>query len=139
MLRPDPGTRVSGFKEIRFHLQGDLFAPTLDFLRRFFPNCRFVFNTRDHAAVCRSGWWAEIEDAKVRAHLTRAEALFSAYIAAHPDLCCRVHYDDYTADPALLQPLFDFLGEPMDRAAVDRVLQTRLTHARGASESTAEG
>ena len=57
VLRPEEGTRVTGFKEIRWY-QDDL-PQYVDFLRALFPDARFVINTRDHAAVLESGWWPD--------------------------------------------------------------------------------
>lgn len=131
VLRPDPEVTVSGFKEIRFHLQPAFFPTYLDFIRRFFPGSRFVINTRDHAAVARSGWFARRPAAEVDATLTRADTLFEAYRAAHPEICHHVHYDDYVAEPERLRGLFDFLGEAWDADVVARVMNTRLDHARG--------
>ena len=39
ILKPTPGTRVAGFKEIRFHTDTYFFDHQLDFMRRFFPGC----------------------------------------------------------------------------------------------------
>ncbi|MBU2963469.1 sulfotransferase [Citreicella sp. C3M06] len=130
VLHPDPGTRVSGFKEIRFHLRPGLFAPTLHFIRRFLPQSRFVFNTRDHAAVGRSGWWAKMDPEAVRKELETAEKLFAAYATKHPRVCHRVHYDTYVSAPETLKALFDFLGEEMKPDVIERVLGTPLDHAR---------
>ncbi|RAK07811.1 sulfotransferase [Salipiger aestuarii] len=130
VLRPDPGTRVSGFKEIRFHLHPRLFGPTLDFIRQFFPRTRFVFNTRDLAAVSRSGWWANMDPKAVQAELSAAETLFSNYVARHPRICHQVQYDTYVQAPETLQTLFDFLGEEMNANMIERVLNTPLDHAR---------
>lgn len=130
VLKPDPGTRVSGFKEIRFHLRPKLFAPTLRFIREFFPNSRFVFNTRDLEAVSRSGWWANMDPGIVRAELEAAEKLFAEYAARHPRVCHHVHYDSYVGQPDTLRSLFDFLGEEMRPDVIERVLGTPLDHAR---------
>ncbi len=130
VLRPPPGTRVAGFKEIRMHADPSLFAPYLDFIRRFFPGSRFVFNTRDHAAVARSAWWAICDPAYVRATLAEAEALFAAYARANPDCCAALHYDDYMRDPAALQPLFDLLGQRPPDNVIAEVLAQQLDHGR---------
>ncbi len=130
VLQPDPGTRVSGFKEIRFHLRPRLFGPSLNFIRRFFPGSRFVFNTRDLGAVSRSGWWANMDPKAVQAELSAAEKLFAAYAARHPRVCHQVHYDTYVQAPETLRGLFDFLGEDMDETSIERVLDTPLDHAR---------
>ena len=65
VLHLPKGVRVGGFKEIRFHTQPTLFRPCMQFIRTFFPKARFVFNTRSHAAVAKSGWWADMHEARV--------------------------------------------------------------------------
>ena len=57
VLRPEPETRVTGFKEIRWY-QDDL-ADYCAWLRQVFPGARFVVNTRNQADVLRSKWWAK--------------------------------------------------------------------------------
>ena len=57
VLRPRDDTRVTGFKEIRWY--GDDVVEYVAWLREVFPGARFVVNTRDHAEVRRSGWWAK--------------------------------------------------------------------------------
>ena len=130
VLKPGEGVRVCGFKEIRFHAHPKMFLPYLNFIHRFFPAARFVFNTRDHAAVARSGWWADMDPDTVKAQLVAAEDLFERFRALRPDCTIRLHYDDYVADRSRLSALFDFLGEPFDRATVDRILDHRLTHLK---------
>lgn len=130
VLRLPPGTRVGGFKEIRFLAYPEFFAAYLDFLHRFFPGTRIVFNTRDHAAVARSGWWARMDPAAVADRLAQADRLFAAYQAAHPDRCITLHYDDYVRDHSALAPLFAFLGEPFDAARVAKVMARRLDHLK---------
>ena len=130
VLRPDPGTRVAGFKEIRYHFQPKHLGAYLGFLADCFPDARFVFNTRDHAAVARSGWWQDTPPGKVKAHLARAEGLYREFQAARPELCLALHYDDYVAEPGRLEALFAFLDEPWDAALVERVMAERLDHLR---------
>ena len=130
ILCPPPGTRVAGFKEIRFHHDAKFFRRYMDFMRRFFPKARFVFNTRDHAAVARSGWWAEKDPEEVAARLRRAEALYDAYVEAWPQISLRLRYEDYNGNPEGMRPLFDFLGEPFDEEMAARVLGQRLQHMK---------
>lgn len=117
LLRPEPGTRVAGFKEIRWDYP-DL-PDYLAFLRQAFPGARFVVNTRDLADVAKSGWWAERDDALTE--LARIEKRLLDAAAELGHAACRVHYDDYRADPAVLAGLFEWLGEPFD---LERVLAT---------------
>ena len=122
------GTRVGGFKEIRFHTEPGFFPIHLGFIRRFFPKARFIFNSRDHDAVVKSGWWAEMDETQARTQLKAAEALFATHIANHPEVSLALRYEDYAGNPEGFRPLFDFLGEPFDAALVEGVLSRRLTH-----------
>lgn len=130
VLRPGPGVRVSGFKEIRFHNHPESFRAYLNFIRQFFPQARFVFNTRNHDSVARSGWWADKEPDEVRRILEAAETLFTGYQKAFPDCCLAMHYDDYVGQPEAFRPLFEFLGEPYEAQMVEQVLGTRLDHLK---------
>lgn len=130
VLRPPPGTRVLGFKEIRWGAQPGSVATSLRFLRTFFRNPKFIFNTRDHDQVARSAWWAAEPEDEVRARLVAWEEDYAAFLAAHPDLGLRVHYNDYVADHDALRPMFDFLGEGFDADTVARVMARPLTHAK---------
>ncbi|KAF0674594.1 sulfotransferase [Profundibacterium mesophilum] len=129
VLRPPAGTRVAGFKEIRFHHCGGYLDAYLDFILRFVPDPRFVFNTRDHAATARSGWWAAMDPDAVKRELDIAEACFARMRERLGERAIAVHYDDYVADIAALEPLFAFLGDRPDKRTVARVMGRRLPHS----------
>jgi hypothetical protein len=114
LLRPEADTRVTGFKEIRWD-EPDTPA-YVAWLREVFPGARFVVNTRDLDAVSVSKWWGK--DPESRALLERTEAELLALADDLGDAAYRVHYDDWVADPAVLEGLFDWLGEDFDLAAV---------------------
>jgi hypothetical protein len=120
VLRPEEDTRVTGFKEIRWY-QEDLPA-YVDFLRALFPGARFLVNTRDHAAVLQSGWWP---DKPRDGRLERMESAILDVAESLGDAAYRVHFDDYTADPAVLRGLFHWLGEDFDETRVRAVLGVR--------------
>lgn len=130
VLRPEADTRVAGFKEIRWHQDPELFVPMLEFLRRFMPNARFIFNTRDHAQVCRSGWWKTMPEDVVRQELEMAEALYATWQAAHPECSLALHYNDYVASPEAWRPLFSFLDEPFNGALIEDILGHKLMHLK---------
>lgn len=119
VLRPKQDTRVTGFKEIRWY-HPDL-PEYVAWLQQVFPGARFLVNTRNHADVLRSGWWADGDHA---AGLAAAEAGILALADSLGDAAYRVHYDDYVADPAVLCGMFEWLGEPFDEDAV-RAVMTR--------------
>ena len=117
VLRPKADTRVTGFKEIRWY-HPDL-PEYVAWLREVFPGARFLVNTRNHASVLKSGWWAEGDHAD---GLARAEEGILRLAESLGDAAYRVHYDDYVADPGVLRGMFEWLGEPWDEDAVRAVM-----------------
>ncbi|WP_110183394.1 sulfotransferase [Nocardioides solisilvae] len=118
LLRPEPGTRVTGFKEIRWYDQ-DL-AKYVDFLRQVFPGARFVVNTRNLPDVAASAFWRHKDDP-----LGRLEVIEERILQVADDLgdaAYRVHYDDFRDDPGALRGLFDWLGERFDEERIARTL-----------------
>ena len=120
VLRPEPETRVTGYKEIRWY-QDDL-ADFCAWLRLVFPGARFVVNTRNQADVLRSKWWAKKDNA---AYLAGIEERILSVAAGLGDAAYHVHYDDYVADPTVLRGLYAWLGEEFDLASVRTTLGTR--------------
>lgn len=121
VLRPKEDTRVTGFKEIRwYHADVEEYVA---WLREVFPGARFLVNTRNHADVLKSKWWAEGEDKS--AHLADIERRILALADSLGDAAYRVHYDDYVADPAALRGLFAWLGEDFDEDAVRATMAVR--------------
>jgi hypothetical protein len=121
VLRPQEDTRVTGFKEIRWYHQ-DL-EEYVAWLREVFPGARFLVNTRNHADVLKSKWWAEGEDKSE--HLADIERRILAVADSLGDAAYRVHYDDYVADPAVLRGLFAWLGEAYDEESVRATMAVR--------------
>ena len=123
VLRPRPDTRVTGFKEIRW-AQPDL-VEYVAWLREVCPGARFVVNTRAHADVLRSKWWAEGDPDSRSATLAGIERRLLDLAADLGDAAYRVHYDDYVADPTVLRGLVEWLGETWDEPAVRAVMDRR--------------
>ena len=121
LLRPEPDTRVTGFKEIRWY-QDDV-ADFVAFLRDLFPGARFVVNTRDHEAVLQSRWWARTPDAANRLAGLEEKAL--GLVETLGDAAFHVHFDDYVADVGSLDKLFAWLGEDFDPARLEQVMAVR--------------
>ena len=128
VLRPEPGDRVIGFKEIRYtplHI-ADL-DDYLAFLREAFPGCKIILNHRDPAAVARSAWWPNVPDAedKVRAADERLLAVPA------DDRHFHFFYDALHDGLDNVRALHRFLGEDFDEAAVRAVLGTRFSPVDG--------
>ena len=111
VLTPDPGTLVSGFKEIRysrFFVQKADFAPYMDFLLAKFPGAQIVFNTRSAEDVAKSSFLARENPDVVRAWVAEADENFARY-ALRSDRTMLMRYDDYTRDHAHVHRMLDFL------------------------------
>ena len=124
LLRPEPDTRVVGFKEIRW--AGEDVATYVAWLQEVFPGARFVINTRDLDAVSHSKWWAD--DPEAHDTLEAVEGRLLELCESLGDAAFHVHYDDYADDPAALRPLFDWLGEEYDEATLRQVFDTRHSY-----------
>ena len=130
VLRPEPNTRIAGFKEIRFHHAGDKMTSCFDFMLNFFPGSRLVFNTRNLADVKKSGWWASYREDAFMAEVGRADQVFRDYAESHPKRSIVMEYDAYQGNPGAFERLFDFLGEPFDAAQVAEVIGQQLDHLK---------
>ena len=123
VLRPQPSDRVIGFKEIRyFEIQKKLDA-YIDFIKQFFPECRFVVNIRDPADVAKSRWWVRVENAPklIAEFRNRLKQL----ALTDPSRFYLVDYDLYSETGKALQGLFAWLGEPFSEECVAAVLAAR--------------
>ena len=124
VIVPPPGTRVAGFKEIRWY-RDDL-GEFIDFVRAVFPDARFVINTRDLQATAASKWWKDRPDANDT--LGAADSMMRGLLGTLGDAAFHLHYDDYVNRPDGLRPLFAWLGEPFDEAAVREVLEIKHSY-----------
>lgn len=118
LLRPEPDTRVTGFKEIRWWMPRPV--QYLDFIETLFPGARFVLNTRNLDDVANSRWWRKKPNA--RADLENVENRLREAVGKRGDRGYHVHYDDYADDPAALQGMCDWLGVEYDEQRVREVL-----------------
>jgi hypothetical protein len=130
VVRVPEGCVGRGFKEIRFFHHRDEFAGYLDFLLDHVPDCLILFNQRDHGSVAKSGWWKKMPEAKVREKLTEFDAMMRAFAARRPSQALICRYEDWTADPATLRPVFERLGAEMDLGNLRRMLDEPLTHGK---------
>jgi hypothetical protein len=124
VLRPEPGDRVLGFKEIRYtpeHVEH--FDEFLEFLRVSFPGSKIVFNHRDVAATARSGWWPTIGAAREKIRATSDRFLAVPADGRH----FHFHYDEIDQSLANIHALLAFLGAELDDVVIREVLGT--THA----------
>jgi hypothetical protein len=126
LLRPEPGTRVTGFKEIRWWMPKPV--EYLNFIQTLFPEARFILNTRNLDDVARSSWY--INKPNAREDLEGVEQRIKDAVARRGDRSYHIHYDDYVRDSSVLRGLYEWLGEDYDPAQVADVMATRHSSSR---------
>lgn len=132
VLRPKPGARVLGFKEIRntdAMMNGEDFAGYVSFVLANFPNAKIIFNTRNAEKVAESGWFANMPTPLVLERIATSDRWFSDACDRH-DACFQIDYDDVVANGARLAAMFDFLGVAHDADSVAGMLNVPLTHLK---------
>ena len=143
ILRPSRGTRVIGFKEVRYEpghfATYDLLLEYLIFLGQLFPGLTYLMNVRDPADAARSGWWPGNDQALEVLGTTRD--WMATAVADLNDLyghgrAVLVDYADWQADAAVLIAAFDALRLPKDDMAVMAALDARLTHGPHGEQET---
>ncbi len=128
VLVPPPNVRWIGFKEIRYNALGDDFPMMLDFMHHQFKNARFIFNSRAKEDVADSAWWRDWAREDVYSLVETMDARFDDYATRYPDRAIRTRYEEFESNPEGLQPVFDWLSEPLDQAKIQSVLDRPLTH-----------
>jgi hypothetical protein len=130
VLVPDPATKVTGFKEIRYTAQstpeGD-FVPYMDFLLSRFPQACIVFNSRQMEDVLVSSFMSNMQPYPTRLLLREADQRFADYDRTS-DRTIHMQYEDYVADHGLIHRMLDFLGLEWTAEAVEAVMAKRLVH-----------
>lgn len=119
-----------GFKEIRYTPREipKYFNEYLDFLRRIFPDCAFVFNTRNLDDTSRSAWWRKEEPDAIKKLLRQTETRFFDYISNNPEHSFHIDFSDVLANGNRLFELFQFLGAEYDRKRISEVLSVRHSY-----------
>jgi hypothetical protein len=126
ILRVPPGTRVAGFKEIRYmasYFKEGEFADYLAFIDQWFPNSAFVFNSRNIDAVAASGWWKD--DPNAMADLVATEALMRSAANRYRDQSIWLEYEEFCSNVTHLKGLAEFLGETFDPDRIQAVLKEK--------------
>lgn len=128
ILNPPAEARVVGFKGIRWFHEPDALGDMLEFVSTHFAPARFVFNTRDPEKVAGSSWWADLDRSDVVARVQGWNELADTLVRQRPEEAYLVRHEEYVEDPSVLRGLFDFLGEPFDRARIEATLAKKLEH-----------
>ena len=137
VLRPRPGTKWIGFKEVRyepghFPTYDDLLNYLL-FLDKLLPGIGYLLNVRDPSEAARSGWWPGNDNAEAVLATTRdwlMTARDDLVRILGPDRAVVVDYDEWNGRPDVLIGAFAALGLPRDDAAVRAAVGERLEHGQ---------
>jgi Sulfotransferase family len=138
VLAPDPATKVTGFKEVRYNRQfiaNEHFAPYMDYLLAKFPNSKIVFNSRRADDVVKSGFLAKQNPHNVRTAVAEADTNFATYDAGS-DRTIHMYYEDYVADHAQIHRMLSFLNLDWNAEVIEQVFAKPLTHAKAKTQST---
>ncbi|HEX6999361.1 MAG TPA: sulfotransferase [Gammaproteobacteria bacterium] len=121
----DEKPRCVGFKEIRyFGMPAGELHGYLDFLAELLPRPAFLFLTRDHDEVSRSGWWAFQHPELLKARLEEFEDAIGNYRSSTAGTFF-LDYSDLAPGAIRLRNLHAFLGVPYRPERVERVLGVR--------------
>lgn len=129
-LRPPTGVTYLGLKDIHFYEFERHFDSILDSIAHFFPNCKFVFLTRDLDEVAKSGWWAKWDTKVVKEKLSRADELFCEYSKKSPNNSFLIDYASFRDGPSGVKGLLEFLGAQLPDEVIIEVLSKKLTHLK---------
>ena len=129
VICPPPGTRILGFKEIRYApLDRAYLNEFLEFVLSAFENSFILFNQREPEAVAQSSWWADKPADEVVKMIESANESFATFAARRPKRTRLVRYEQVVADSEYIREVFQFLGEKMNDEKVAQVLGTKLEH-----------
>lgn len=127
---------VLGFKEVLWHrVTEEEVADFFDFLDRAFPDCRFVLNQRDHAAVVGSGFWQDQDREEVMSAIRSVEKIQEHLRETRPDRVLDLHYEQVTSDDpatsdAQLRAISEFVTGTCEESTMD-AMRTTLSTGHG--------
>ncbi|MDV6344326.1 sulfotransferase [Nitrosomonas sp. Is37] len=123
-----------GFKEIRYtppelRISGIVnMMGYLDFLEKLMPRPAFIFLTRDHQKVSKSGFWSDQETINAIKWMSTFEEQASNW-SKYRQNCFWIDYADLIGDRKNLKSLFNFLGAEYDDARILEVLGREHSYA----------
>lgn len=97
IIRNEQNIKCWRFKEIRYTqnaLKDENLEEYLNFLKCLFPNCAFLFLTRNHDEVCKSGFWKKSNPDIVKNLLLNFEKSVNIYYSNNKDYCYIIDYND---------------------------------------------
>lgn len=125
IIRPGKGDLVLGFKEIRHSFKE---APDLDgyfdFIKKFFPNSKIIFNHRNISDVSSSKWWAKMPEA--RKIIEEMDCKFNNY--KNSERFFHFYYDEGISKLSHVKDLFNFLELKFNEEKVKGVFSQKHSY-----------
>ena len=139
ILNPSKDVRYIGCKEIRYSSAGKNLNRYLNFILSSFPNAKIIFNTRNPLDTSSSGWYKKMDQDWVIQDLQSQINKFEEFHKNNRENTFLVRYEDFKGNPDYFKSLFNFIGEKtFDRDAIERVLNTQLTHLNSIKQPSAD-
>jgi Sulfotransferase family len=126
VLCPRRGTRVLGFKEVRY-TENDMpdLPDFLNFVEQSFPSSKVILNHRNPADVATSAWWADVPGSLELVRSADARLLHIPSDTRHYHFC----FDEIDESLDNIRAMFRWLGEEMDEKKVRATLARRHSYA----------
>lgn len=128
VLRPQPETRIMGYKEIRYNTLGPRLDRLVNFVMTYFPDPKIIFNTRDSASVAKSGWFRNHPEQETLDKIAAADLHFATLQEKYADRAITVRYENLIGGPEEAQKIADFLGVSLEPETLARVMGEQLNH-----------
>lgn len=128
IMNPKPGMEIIGFKEIRYFKYIDEFYGFVDFIKKYFPGCRFLLNVRDAESVIKSSWWKNQDPKAAREKIERYRSMLFDYAKQNSDMAMVCDYEKYTKDIGQLREAIKFVGGAVNEERLTAAFHERLTH-----------
>jgi hypothetical protein len=111
----------SGFKLVSYQT----FKRRLDRLRLLFPNCKFIFTSRNLKGHLKSGWWAEFSYKESLATLTTLREYYESYYNSS-DNSYKLTYEDIIECNDNYKNLYSFLGEDFLQSSYTKIINKKI-------------
>ncbi len=118
----------AGFKEIRHIFTRIDLGEYLSFVRTIYPECKFIFLTRDIEQVLNSGWWARNDPAKARTEIEDFVANVREYVETD-EQSLLLDYDEIANGVNGVDRLAEFLLMQYERCILDDVRAQSFSYA----------
>lgn len=103
------GASCIGFKEVKYYQIGNDVIGYLDFIDRHFPEPLFIFLSRDHKDVVKSGWWKDMSVQEVLEQISMVESAGRDFAQGRKNTYF-LDYDDVIGESRKLRKLFHKIG-----------------------------